>query len=52
MRTLMPNQPTAGHAGIASRLETDHHWPGVPEPGRSAESRNIGAHYLKHHSTR
>jgi hypothetical protein len=32
MRTL--NQPAAGNAGIAPQLTIEHHWPGVPEPGR------------------
>ena len=30
-----PNKPAAGNAGIASWLTIGHHWPGVPEPGRS-----------------
>jgi hypothetical protein len=34
-----PNQPAAGNAGIARRLTIQHHWPGVPEPGRSAKLR-------------
>jgi len=29
------NKPAAGNAGIASRLTSGHHWPGVPEPERS-----------------
>ena len=32
------HQPAAGNAGIASRLTIGHHWPGVPEPGRSPKS--------------
>jgi hypothetical protein len=32
-----PNKPAAGNAGVASRLTLQRHWPGVPEPGRSAE---------------
>ncbi len=31
-----PNQPAAPNAAIASRLTIGHHWPGVPEPERSA----------------
>jgi hypothetical protein len=34
--TQWPNQPAAGNAGIASQLTIEHHWPGVPEPERSA----------------
>ena len=30
----VPNQPAAGNAGIAPPLTIEHHWPGVPEPGR------------------
>jgi len=26
------NNPAAGKAGSASRLEVEHHWPGLPEP--------------------
>lgn len=29
------NQPAAGNAGFAPRLTIEHHWSGVPEPGRS-----------------
>src|SRR4051812_14413987 len=29
-----PNHPAPGKAGIACRLTTGHHWPGLPEPGR------------------
>jgi hypothetical protein len=32
----MANKPAAPNAGIASRFEVGHHWPGVGEPGRSA----------------
>jgi hypothetical protein len=32
----MANKPAAGNAGIASQLAIGHHWPGVPEPERSA----------------
>ena len=28
------NQPAAGKAGIARQLTIEHHWPGLPEPGR------------------
>jgi hypothetical protein len=31
------NKPAAGNAGVASQLAIGHHWPGVPEPERSAE---------------
>ncbi len=31
-----PNQQAPGNAGIASRFVFGHHWPGVPEPERSA----------------
>jgi uncharacterized protein YceK len=31
-----PNHPASGKAGIARRLTIDHHWPGLPEPGRWA----------------
>ncbi len=31
---LLANKPAAGKAGIASRLTIEHHWPGLPEPGR------------------
>ena len=31
-----PNHPAAGKAGTASRLAIGRHWPGLPEPGRSA----------------
>lgn len=34
-----PNKPAAGNAGIAPRLTIGHHWPGVPEPERSAASQ-------------
>jgi hypothetical protein len=30
------NKPAAGKAGIASRLTIKYHWPGLPEPERSA----------------
>jgi hypothetical protein len=30
------NHPASGNAGIASRFAIEHHWPGVPESGRSA----------------
>ena len=33
-RLRAPNKPAPGNAGIASRLAIEHHWPGVPEPGR------------------
>ena len=29
-----PNHPAAGKAGIAPQLATEHHCPGLPEPGR------------------
>ena len=31
------NEPAAGKAGIAPLLAIGHHWPGLPEPGRSAD---------------
>jgi hypothetical protein len=34
MRDTMPNHPAAGKAGLTSRLTTEHHWPGLPDPGR------------------
>jgi hypothetical protein len=34
--TLWPNKPAAPNAGIASWLAIGRHWPGVGEPGRSA----------------
>jgi hypothetical protein len=34
-----PKQPAPGNAGIASRLAVEHYWPDVPEPGRSADSK-------------
>ncbi len=36
---MTSNKPAAGNAGIVSRLTIEHHWPGVPEPGRSASMR-------------
>ena len=33
-----PNHPAAGKAGIASRLAIEHHWAGLPEPGRSVKA--------------
>lgn len=37
-RTLStkPNPPAAGKAGIARQLTIQHHWPGLPDPERSA----------------
>ena len=35
------NHPAPGKAGIASRLAIGHHWPGLPEPGRSASGSVI-----------
>ncbi len=29
-----PNNPTAGKAGIARPFAIEHHFPGLPEPGR------------------
>jgi hypothetical protein len=37
---MMPN-PAAGKAGIAHLLAVEHHWPGLPEPGRSAASAHF-----------
>lgn len=36
-----PNYPAAGKAGIARLLAIEHHCPGLPEPGRSADSHAI-----------
>jgi len=36
-----PNHPAAGKAGIASLLAVGRPRPGLPEPGRSAESHGI-----------
>jgi len=36
MNETWPNYPAAGEAGIAARLTGGHHWPGLPELGRSA----------------
>ena len=33
-RTRPPNHPAAGKAGITPRLAVEHHWSGLPEPGR------------------
>jgi hypothetical protein len=38
MTIFAPNQPAAGKAGIARRLAIEHHWPGLPEPERSADT--------------
>jgi hypothetical protein len=32
----MANHPASGKAGIAPLFAFEHHWPGLPEPGRSA----------------
>ena len=32
------NKPAPPNAGIASRLTSGHHWPGVGEPGRSTKA--------------
>ena len=37
----MANKPAAGNAGIASQLTIEHHWPGVPEPERSATNARL-----------
>jgi len=36
MNNPTANKPAAGNAGIAPQLAIEHHWPGLPEPGRSA----------------
>jgi hypothetical protein len=36
-----PNKPAAGNSGMAPRLAIGHHWPGVPEPERWAETSAI-----------
>jgi hypothetical protein len=36
MHRRVPKKPPAGNAGIVSHLSIGHHWPGVPEPERSA----------------
>jgi hypothetical protein len=41
MRSFSSNKPAAGNAGIASQLTIGHHWPGVPEPGRSAQRNAV-----------
>jgi hypothetical protein len=33
-KSATPNAPALGKAGIAPRLAIEHHWPGLPEPGR------------------
>jgi hypothetical protein len=33
---VLPNHPAAAKAGIASLFAIEHHWPGLPEPGRWA----------------
>jgi len=37
--SAVSNHPAAGKAGIVARLAMGHHWPGLPEPGRSATWR-------------
>jgi hypothetical protein len=32
----LPNKPAAGKAGTKRPLTIGYHWPGLPEPGRSA----------------
>jgi len=34
----LPNKPAAGKAGLAPWLAIGHHWSGLPEPGRWAET--------------
>jgi hypothetical protein len=34
---MTANKPAPGKAGIAPRLAIEHHRPGLPEPGRSAD---------------
>ena len=34
-RKSQPNHPAAGQAGSGPRLTIQHHWPGLPVPGRS-----------------
>ncbi len=36
VRDLLPSHPAAGKAGIARLFATVYHFPGLPEPGRSA----------------
>jgi len=36
--TMQANHPAAGKAGIAHLLAIGNHCPGLPEPGRSADS--------------
>ena len=38
MRGRQCNHPAAGKAGIVSLLAIGHHWPGLPEPARSADA--------------
>jgi hypothetical protein len=35
MRNPQANNPAAGKAGIARPFAIEHHFPGLPEPGRS-----------------
>jgi hypothetical protein len=35
---MTPNHPAAGKAGIASLLAIEHHYPGLPDHGRSPTS--------------
>jgi len=36
MNEQMPNQAAAAKAETALRFQIEHHWPGLPEPHRSA----------------
>ena len=47
--TRTPNKPAAGNAGIVSRLTIGHHWPGVPEPGRSTTGQGQMEDRLQRH---
>ncbi len=42
MRNTTPNKPAAPNPAIVSRWHAGHHWRGVGEPGRSAESVRRG----------
>jgi hypothetical protein len=35
------NHPAPGKAGLAFRLAVGYHWPGLPEPGRSATQTHL-----------
>ena len=40
---MTPNKPDAPNAGISSRLNIGHHWPGVGEPERYAMNVMAGS---------